>query len=1374
MSGILDIGRSGIRAAQAKLQVTSENIANADTEGYHRRIAVTEEIGGGKMSPIHSGTQSQGVAVKDIMRAFDAILAERVRTASGAVEVQEAALPPLNLLEARLTPQDGGVLEMMDSFFDGIASVAGDPVDVGLRTIMIDSANSFVEGVKSLAADMENMIAVTTEDGALQIDQANLMLKELGEIQQKVAVTQDTGALNPLFDRRDKLLTDLAKLNDIYVEIDDQNLMTVTWGKSKGGVVLIEGDNVSQLQQLNADRVRIIPQDTEEVAQSRAVSGGALYGLSTAVGVIRSALNDLNDWAKTIADQMNAIHNEGVDLDGIPGGDLFALQGWKVQASQINRGTGVAEVTVTDPTVMLEGPLDMVRDSLAGVWKIYDANGDELGSGDTQITLPGMVISMAGKPLNGDRIDLTRREGNASDLAFLISKPERIASASASTVTPSGGNLGNAKIVVANSDSDITTVGQVSALTSSSALNATEFLSAGVVGVIPSGTETFTLASMDRQASLSFALSGSTVSSISMTIDGVTHDFTADTPLSEADFVSQINDGTILNADGEQLSNIGGRLMIAGSEMMLEVAGASTSVTSTLTTGAGAVAGTILADPELAADIAVFTRDGLQIAGAPMDPAEAEAFITEANGFQPGATYRMADLNNPDGYRGITMTQSSATGNYVATLRETVGLQSWTTYGTASITPAVTLDVTALGGGLINVPEGSSAQQMADLMRTEVDGTVTARTDISLAFPDDGKVRFKLQGDNVSPFQIDADVYGGDVTELAQAINLASPSTGISAEIDPSAGRLILTSASGADINISVFTHSTGGSMVVDKVDEFGNSFGLGTTSLGASGLDTLRAVGTVSVAAQDDFSVSEGALSIGAEADPFNGGRATREVQDAGATQVFRFAYDAALDGPSDDGLTQTAGSAFYTLNIQDPTIGTITATFDPTEYGAVDAVDAGYGMAAALREQSPSSRLTGDAVASIPANGTMMRVSLGDQTYAITMTDGAPVVTGPEKGRISAYFDASNKLVVETGDGALDGSMLAIASSPGNAAAFGMGATNVITNETIGGKINIDTLPTGAHAVNFSLGGTAYTLNVTNGGSGAISVSASGGFPGAVSYDAASQRITISPTAGNGEIEFPPQAGAGALGFQTSDTSLLVTEDGALEVHSVDNRILDISGQMQASGRRLTLSGLPNEQFIVAMGSNGATKLAADVTPRILDEADRSVEVRILDADNGLVGLYDTETGDEIARRALDENGNAQIGDYSVTFSAGYVTGDSFQINPAQPDYADARTIEKLADLQMRNLDSGLGGFTAIFNEMVTDVGGKVSGAENRKSTANSLLESALAAEAKVSAVDLDTEAANLISQQQAYQANAQIISVARTLFDTLINAL
>ncbi|MEC8294424.1 MAG: flagellar basal body rod C-terminal domain-containing protein, partial [Pseudomonadota bacterium] len=38
----------------------------------------------------------------------------------------------------------------------------------------------------------------------------------------------------------------------------------------------------------------------------------------------------------------------------------------------------------------------------------------------------------------------------------------------------------------------------------------------------------------------------------------------------------------------------------------------------------------------------------------------------------------------------------------------------------------------------------------------------------------------------------------------------------------------------------------------------------------------------------------------------------------------------------------------------------------------------------------------------------------------------------------------------------------------------------------------------------------------------------------------------------------------------------------------------------------------------------------------------------------------------------------------------------------------------------------------------------------------------------------VDLDTEAANLMKYQQAYQANARVMTVAQELFSTLMNSL
>jgi flagellar hook-associated protein 1 FlgK len=61
----------------------------------------------------------------------------------------------------------------------------------------------------------------------------------------------------------------------------------------------------------------------------------------------------------------------------------------------------------------------------------------------------------------------------------------------------------------------------------------------------------------------------------------------------------------------------------------------------------------------------------------------------------------------------------------------------------------------------------------------------------------------------------------------------------------------------------------------------------------------------------------------------------------------------------------------------------------------------------------------------------------------------------------------------------------------------------------------------------------------------------------------------------------------------------------------------------------------------------------------------------------------------------------------------------------------------------------------------------------AQNESNAQKSVNTSDSQALSNVSGVNLDEEAANLIKFQQAYQAAAQMISVASTLFDSLLAA-
>ncbi|MCG8017930.1 MAG: flagellar hook-associated protein FlgK [Candidatus Thiodiazotropha sp. 'RUGA'] len=129
---------------------------------------------------------------------------------------------------------------------------------------------------------------------------------------------------------------------------------------------------------------------------------------------------------------------------------------------------------------------------------------------------------------------------------------------------------------------------------------------------------------------------------------------------------------------------------------------------------------------------------------------------------------------------------------------------------------------------------------------------------------------------------------------------------------------------------------------------------------------------------------------------------------------------------------------------------------------------------------------------------------------------------------------------------------------------------------------------------------------------------------------------------------------------------------------------------------------------------------------------------------------------------------------GDISFTISGVPDDGDSFIIGNNTNGTSDNRNALGLVSVQNQNVL--LGGTSTIdesYVSMVSDVGSRTRHAELNLSAQESLLTRTREAMAEVSGVNLDEEAGRLIQYQQAYQASAQVISVASTLFDTLLGA-
>lgn len=117
---------------------------------------------------------------------------------------------------------------------------------------------------------------------------------------------------------------------------------------------------------------------------------------------------------------------------------------------------------------------------------------------------------------------------------------------------------------------------------------------------------------------------------------------------------------------------------------------------------------------------------------------------------------------------------------------------------------------------------------------------------------------------------------------------------------------------------------------------------------------------------------------------------------------------------------------------------------------------------------------------------------------------------------------------------------------------------------------------------------------------------------------------------------------------------------------------------------------------------------------------------------------------------------------------------TGDSFTIDYNTDAALDNRNALAMVNLQQQaTMDDGTESYGSSYNQLIESVGIKANTSQNNTVAAKNVLEETTSLRNSISGVNLDEEAASLIRYEQLYSANAQVISVARDIFDRLLNS-
>lgn len=1360
MSSVFDIARSGLRSYQTALAVTAENIANVNTAGYARqdvRLTGLQALGATATSAAATGA---GVAVADVTRAFSGLLADRTRLAGSAEAAAGRRAESAAALEAFFTPGQGGIDAVMAGFQKAFSALTAAPASLPLRQVALQAGGALAARIAETAQGLADLRADVGTAAGLAAGRVTTALAGLAAVNADLARAEPgSTAANGLVTTRDALLQDLAGQIGIATTLDSRGRAEVTLTGS--GVPLLGPEGAVQAEARLADRLQLSLAAPEGGLRDVALlSGGVLGGLADGLGMLDAAMAELDAFAKRLAGAANAMQAAGTDLSGATGRPMFSLQSWSAAAAATNTGTAQPGL-IWPATGGPEGPIQLTM-AEDGIWTATDLAGTQLGRGESAMVLDGLVIAMNGSGQPGDSFVLSRREG-AAEMVMTLQDGRDIAAARRLALLPATGNAGTATAsitAVASGASGLPAVGTVLAAGRSAAASVAP-LAAGMLAEVTAQGGDLALQSLGSPARATFAvtdadLAGADALEITTTIGSARFDLAVLADGSArpagwgpADLANALNNGQILAEDGRSLAQLG--LQAAGDAGQLQLASARAISAARLLSDGSATTASLTPAAAAGGVAQVFTRNGVHLAGTPLTAAEAAAFLTEANGFLPGASYDASGLNA--GYRGMQVDVIAIPGAQTASLP----MGGLMTAAAGSPDPAAArplrLAIPGVGSAEITVPEGASAAQAAALIDGALPGLSASASTAALLRVPDGLVSFELSGANAIPVTITAEVQGGDLSALAARITATSAATGLHAELAPDGGRLLLVSDSGESIDIGAYSHSAAAELTITEAGPDGTELG-GQAVLDAA-TSSARILGRVTARAATAFDVTQAGITQASAADPATGGLFALTSAAAGARLRLEPGFDPAVDGGSSSGSTAYAPGTRYGV-----TLGGRSVTVDAVETGAQSAADITTALARALRAGTPDAGLQGTALAALPADGSSVDLLADGQSYTLTMQNGQPVVTGPEPGRITASLGTDNRISLSM-SGSADGSAIRLAA-PASAAAAAFGLGSGALQLVRGGTVSVADLPAGGVQLPVTVNGISHFVTVAAGGAGVIAT-APAGFPGSVTVEAdGAISLWVPQSAGAISIGTLPDAGFTTLGAA-------IGVDGAgLAISGAEGARPDLAFTAESlAPQRLSLSGLPAEDLLVGMTGGGALNLAGGATAGA--SASGPVALEVLDAATGAIALLDATTGDRIAQGYLDAEGRATLGGHAISLGDGAATGDRFILTAADAGSGDGDNLASLLDGW-----SGTGGLIEDFNLLVSDIGSQTAAASAAQDTAQTRLTAARTAEAELSAVDLDTEAARLMELQQAYQGNAKALNVARDLFDTLLKAI
>ena len=452
MSNLFVTGMSGLQAFRQALDVTGQNIANANTDGYVRQRA---DLVARESTPVGASWVGNGVEVGRLARVVDDFLADQSRVS----ESNSARLEVFAGQAARVTnllgDPSGGLSNALQRLTNAIEAVATEPASMAARQGLVETLDATVSQMRGLDARLRELDGSTHVRIVAEASAVDGLAVSLATLNRDIGVARATSgsAPNGLLDQRDRLLDQLAAKVSIRVVANDDGAVNVYLS---GGQSLVLGDASVRVATVNdpADigRFRVVLRNgssSEDV--TRSISGGVLGGLfELREEVLDPARNEVGRIATALTSALNAQHQKGVDFLGVPGGELLSVGAPKTVVPTDNTGVVTTSATLTDASALTGADYELEWQGTAWSLRRLDSGAavpfTGTGAAGSPIAFDGLSLLVGGTPAVGDRVLLRPTREAVSQMRVEITAPSRVAAAAPVRVSASVDNAGAARV----------------------------------------------------------------------------------------------------------------------------------------------------------------------------------------------------------------------------------------------------------------------------------------------------------------------------------------------------------------------------------------------------------------------------------------------------------------------------------------------------------------------------------------------------------------------------------------------------------------------------------------------------------------------------------------------------------------------------------------------------------------------------------------------------------------------------------------------------------------------------------------------------------------------------------------------------------------